>query len=723
LEEVVVVGYGMQRKSTLVGAISTVSGESTAPPEEVEDDGDDDVAAAEETLYNELLQINGLRKNFSDVGFWEPRLYTDRKGMAQFSVTFPDNITRWDAVVYAMNRQLKTGTARHSIRSFKPVMAELKTPRFLTVGDTSYLSGSVRNYSKDSQIEGVVHFSVDGDTLLTEKIQLTGAHADKLPVNAATGDSITARYTFTRTDGYMDGEERSIPVVPQGVMMAAGTLGFLNNGDEIQLEAAENEELHVKITGSQLNIYMDATYFLTGYHYACNEQLASKLIGLLGYRLYMQYVGKKFTHDRNVNEMIRRLVENRNENRLWSWWGRSSNSSYWMSAHIIRALQMAKDAGYTVNIDLKPIEATYAEIAPYRPVSLYDLDMFHAQVRMGVYPDSKETIELFEKMVRKDERYEDSLAYITRHSRYLQRPYQPQSYLKEKLQLWEIRQLQGVGYESDSISKYLRRNIVGAVYCDDGRRQRYWHSDKLANTLTAYRIIKNDSALRHFKEPIQMYILGTRTNGWNTWQASSAVADVLPDLLAAETGATKDKPATVQFSGKTDRQATEFPCEMLLQPGERLGITKQSGMPLIYAAYSYRRVTAATTGHGFEISTGISGGDTLKAGEPVVLTVKLEVKQEGAEHIIIEAPIPASCSYVAKPNASYNYRTNEVHREYFKEKTAIFCERLPVGTHYFHIELLPRYTGRYILNPAKAEMMYQPVVNANNDMRKVEVRD
>jgi hypothetical protein len=53
----------------------------------------------------------------------------------------------------------------------------------------------------------------------------------------------------------------------------------------------------------------------------------------------------------------------------------------------------------------------------------------------------------------------------------------------------------------------------------------------------------------------------------------------------------------------------------------------------------------------------------------------------------------------------------------------IFCEKLPVGTHSFYVDLLPRYTGKYTLNPAKVELMYLPVVNANNALRKVEVEE
>jgi uncharacterized protein YfaS (alpha-2-macroglobulin family) len=163
---------------------------------------------------------------------------------------------------------------------------------------------------------------------------------------------------------------------------------------------------------------------------------------------------------------------------------------------------------------------------------------------------------------------------------------------------------------------------------------------------------------------------------------------------------------------------TQFPYETLLQPGERLHITKQAGAPLIYAAYATRRVTTASVTDAFEITSSLLS-DTLRAGEPVTLTVAVKVKQN-AEYVMIEAPIPASCSYAEKP-VYRSYYSHETHREYFKEKTVIFCETLPIGAYEFTIKLLPRYTGSYILNPAKVEMMYLPVVNANNDMRRVRV--
>jgi uncharacterized protein YfaS (alpha-2-macroglobulin family) len=104
-----------------------------------------------------------------------------------------------------------------------------------------------------------------------------------------------------------------------------------------------------------------------------------------------------------------------------------------------------------------------------------------------------------------------------------------------------------------------------------------------------------------------------------------------------------------------------------------------------------------------------------------MLWVTLQVKQKNAEHVMIEVPIPAGCSYASK-NMNFGYYANpgrEVYREYFKDRVVIFCEKLPVGIYQYKIELLPRYSGRYSLNPAKVEMMYFPVIHSNNDERRV----
>jgi uncharacterized protein YfaS (alpha-2-macroglobulin family) len=95
--------------------------------------------------------------------------------------------------------------------------------------------------------------------------------------------------------------------------------------------------------------------------------------------------------------------------------------------------------------------------------------------------------------------------------------------------------------------------------------------------------------------------------------------------------------------------------------------------------------------------------------------VSVSVKA-AADYVMIEIPIPAGCSYNDK---AQSYQNNEVHREYFKNKVSIFCSALDAGNYEFTVSLLPRYSGRFILNPAKAEMMYFPVFNGREALKKV----
>lgn len=99
------------------------------------------------------------------------------------------------------------------------------------------------------------------------------------------------------------------------------------------------------------------------------------------------------------------------------------------------------------------------------------------------------------------------------------------------------------------------------------------------------------------------------------------------------------------------------------------------------------------------------------------LVTNVEVKNE-AQYVMIEIPIPAGCSYRAKPN---NYWNRELHREYFKDRVTIFCENLPIGKYTYTIPLEPRFSGVYTLNPTKAEQMYFPIFYGRNEMGRTTI--
>ncbi len=722
LTEIVVIGYGTATKQSVCSSVSMLSGRTAGVTitnlnnEKVDvsesKQQEEITREAEQQLYQELLTLNSIRSNFSDVGFWEPRLYTDKHGQSKFKITFPDDITRWDATVYAMNRHLQTGTIRKSIKSYKPLMAELHVPQFLTRGDSAFFLGKVLNYTQDKNIAGKVKWT-GAQTDFEKDITFTNFSLDKLPVNAMSADSITTRYLFTRDDGYVDGEERTVPVVEQGIIRADGTLSFLKNKDSVHVIAADREQVTIEILNSQLDIYSGEVKYLVDYKYACNEQLASKLIGFVNHRMLMKYEGKPFTYDKDINKIIARLLKNQNQEFLWSWWDVSSSTSYWMSAHILRALKLAQEAGYKVDLNIENM----ARKAEYKfdflhHYDLSDADVLHALAVWDAKLDYRKHVHKLDSIIMKIQS-----ARNARTRKY----YYDYSLLNEKLILQEIRQIKKLSYHRDSVLQYKKEGIMGDIHFSDNHASQYWYTDNLATNAIAYRIVKRDSLLKNLLVPMQMYFLSSREKGgWNTYHSSNVLMSVLPDLLAE--GASKEHNAAIKVSGQVNATIDKFPYHLELQPKQELHIYKESGLPLYYMRYVKERVTKAKTGvKGFSVKTSIGNDATiLEASKPVALTVEVDIEKEASsEYVMIEIPIPGACSFADKRQ---NYNGIETHREYFKDRVVIFCENMKTGKYIFVVHLLPRFTGKYLMNPAQISLMYVPVVNANTDMKVVEVK-
>jgi alpha-2-macroglobulin len=96
----------------------------------------------------------------------------------------------------------------------------------------------------------------------------------------------------------------------------------------------------------------------------------------------------------------------------------------------------------------------------------------------------------------------------------------------------------------------------------------------------------------------------------------------------------------------------------------------------------------------------------------------VEVKKD-AEYVMINVPIPAGCSYALKNQSRSN---GEVHREYDMHEVRIYCEKLKAGRYEYKLSLVPRYWGKYHVNPAKVEWMYFPVMFGRTGAKKVTIK-
>lgn len=649
----------------------------------------------DETFLEAANKASSIRNSFSDYAFWNPKLITDKEGKVTFSAQFPDDVTNWRTFYLAMNGRKQTGQTEGSIKSYKPLMAQLAVPRFLVEADTTYAIGKVLNYTPDS-ISLTTKFELDGALMLKKDQVCSRSLLDTLELTASLTDSLSIKYFLEKEDGYFDGEQKYIPIYPIGLEQTAGQFHALEGDTSLVLSFDTLAgDVTIYARADVLDVIEGDLSKLIHYKYSCNEQLASKLKALLSEKMISQYRGNKFNNDNEVEKVVRLLLRNKQDGGLWGWWKSSKKSSLWISLHVLESLTQAKEMGYRVNIDESQIadllvwELESPEKVDNKLRVLHILRLLNSKVNFLVYIDR---IEKTEKMN-----------------------------MNELFRFIELKQLCGINTEIDTINSFRKETIFGNIYFSDDSTSHYFYTNEIQNTLIAYKILRSDSLADHSIElqRIKNYFFENRTHGsWlNTFETSKIIETILPDLLGSDRQVSKP---ILSFAGSLNKAVEEFPYEVLVNLRDSISVIKQGDFPVYLTVYShFWNPTPVMKKSDFEISTRFDKSDNnmLKAGEPVKMIANVRVLKD-ADYVMINVPIPAGCSYGNKSNSSYQ----EVHREYFRNETAIFCESLRAGDYEFVIELIPRYTGRYTVNPSKVEMMYFPTFNANNGIQKVIIK-
>ncbi len=641
---------------------------------------------------NTVQQADGLsiRKNFSDYAYWQPKLTTDANGKASFISTFPDDITNWRTFVIGINDQKQSGYTEHQIKSFKPLSAALITPLFAVQGDEFGVIGKVTNYNQDAA-KLTRTFTFNGQQLEQNAFEVKNSKIDTLNITTPKTDSLTFEYTIKRENGYFDGERRKIPVIEQGVKETSGSFAALTKDTTISLNFdALLGPVTFRAEASALPTMAEEAQRLREYKYLCNEQLASKLKGLLAEKRIKTYLGEPFKWEKNILEVIKKLQDNRRSQGIWGWW-KDTDEELWISLHAVEALTDAKTAGYTIDIDQQ-------RLTDYL---VYQMESYKGEEKLAC-------LQLLHRLNAKVD-YQKYFGVITKEfaaekvvSKY------------DQFRLMLLQQETGFSPKMDSILMNEHHTLFGSIYWgEDGYR---FFDNSVQLSVLAYKIIKNEGKHPELLEKIRGYLLEQRRSGaWrNTYESSLILETLLPDLLVTDK---QVKPATLVIKGAKSDTVTKFPYTQTFSD-KQLAISKTGTLPVYITSYQqFWNSHPEKVSKDFTVDTWFEKkGDKLtqlKGGEPVQLKVEVTAKGD-ADYVMIEIPIPAGCSYESKEQS---WQNNEVHREYFKEKVSIFCRKLKQGKYEFTVNLIPRYDGKYSLNPAKAEMMYFPVFYGREGMK------
>jgi len=658
---------------------------------------------------------NSMRRNFHDDAFWQPKLKTNEKGEASFEITYPDDITTWNAYFIAIGNKKQTDKKQMTIKSFKALTARLSTPRFAIRGDSLNAVGRIINHFGDTiQVDRSIDLK---GSIQQEKIKLLTSHIDYIPVKAKTGDSLTVSYSLKMQNGYFDGEEQSIPILEQGMLQTHGDFRVINDTTTHALNidpTLGTTTIHAEV--SSLEVFLREIDKVERYPYMCNEQMASKIKAMLSKKRIAEMLGKEFKDDQKINNLISSLNKNRNSEGLWGWWNKEKTVS-WISKQVISAMLDAENAGYKTNLnknilcntfeaELKDGLANLRLTTPDRiPLAKQELlDRLMLLKRMNAPIDYA----LYFKQIN------EQLKNLTVTDR-----------LRSMLTMSAIGLINQI--DIDSLMQESHKTMLGTMYWgntkEGDKQSRSFilpYENNTENTLIAYRLLKSIGGHETELNNIRNYFFEHRQDGsWqNTYESSRIIETIMPDMLS------KSDQYKETYMYVNEHRISKFPYTEQIESKGLINIKKEGTLPLFVTAYQqeWNKKPLPESKKGFTVKTFfMENKDTisyLKAGKVAKLEVSVKVDAD-AEYVQIEIPIPAGCSYETKKRGDYWL---EVHREYFKEKIVIFSNKLTKGEHHFTIELIPRYTGKYSLNPAKAELMYFPTFYGNEKMKSVIIK-
>lgn len=677
--------------ATTVGGVYSKDGLRGARSEQrvmyLDDNGDLSISLLDE---QSTLSTSNIRKDFKDYAYWQPDLISDKNGHASFQIKFPDNITKWKTFVLAMDGKKNSGVGTTETRAIKSLVANLAVPRFFVKGDESNVIGKILNY-KNNPEKINTSFYINDELITSTDTLVRDALIENFKVKTKSTDTIILKYILDQEkEGISDGEERKVPVFPEGVEETKGKFCILDSDTTFYIPYDSTvHNLQIYAANSTAQFMLKEIKKLKEYPHYCMEQSASKLRGFLAEEKIMKQTGERFNNKGQIRKMIRKLEKGQNKAGEWGWWPFSS-ANIWMTAYISIALAEATEAGYATDALTKSTQVLvwHLDISE-GPELLYAINAL-SEIRKPV--DYCANIKKLEK---------DSLS------------------LHNQFVLEKIKQQNKLEFSLDEILNQKKETVFGNYYW--GNENNIYYNNSIDLTILAYQIIEASDSLHPALRKIRHYLINRSGNQRkiNTYQTASMLQTILPGALRDE-----DQLFTtpkLDIFEELTIHVSDFPFSKNIEnQTQEIQVVKSGSTPVYFTWYSsFWNNNPEPVDSIFKIDTWFeTQGEKLKnleAGENTVLYVKVNALKK-ADYVMLEVPIPAGCSYGNKKGVR---KFNETHREYYKNKTIIYCETLETGEHIFKINLQARFTGTYTLNPAKLELMYFPTFFGRNAIEKV----
>jgi hypothetical protein len=716
---------------------------------------------------NEQYAEAKIRKEFKDTAFWQPNVLTGADGKATVKFNLPDNLTTWRATARAVSADLRVGSNVGRVLSRKDLILRFETPRFMTEGDTVTVSGIVHNYlgsEKVTQIE----LKVTGANLLntgqqTVTIAKQGEHRIDWRITASQLGNVTLLAT-AKTNAESDGIELPVPVVPQGLKQTKGNAAALTEDVAertfiLDLPASANTQartLRIEAAPSIAGAMFGALDYLTSYPYGCTEQtMSSFLPNVIVAQALKEVKSASIKASSDLGQKVQRGLERlyglQHGDGGWGWW-LSDKSDPFMTAYVVDGLTMARRAGYGVNsyalergrdrvkqmLDSGKLEngkqidtesrayliyaLNVSGEAPNATDARYVNDLFTKRVELQPY--GRALLALTLKHRGDESRAKQVAAEIERNARITEFDAHWESRRRPMLDFTETNDLEATALSLKALARINPQSALlakSARWLVANRRHGYyWDSTKH----TAFAIFALTDYLKVSRElsadySVEVYLNGEQVLSKRVTGAEAAGGQALiverkgiAITSANQVRVVKRGSGVLYASATLDYYTREesFPSQSsrdlkLAREYLRLRVSEEGGKP----AWKVEPLSGE-----------------LRSGDLIVS--RLRVQGARAQYLMIEDPIPAGCEQLERVSGiNLDYSDGRWsdwynNREFRDQRTVIFDNYFD-GDATYQYALRVQIPGEFKVAPARAELMYQPTVQANTENRKLSILD
>lgn len=304
-----------------------------------------------------------VRKWFDALAFFEPSMRTRSDGSLVYRFKLPDSTTRYRVMAVVVRGNDHFGAGESSLTAQLPLIVRPSLPRFLNYGDRVELPVLIQNTTEDS-MDVLVGLRSSGSLKVAHnayQVSLGPEQRTEVLFPAQTRAAGQAHIQIAATSAnWADAVELPLPIWTPATRegfayygsLEAGEAGFhgMEAPDDVLLDYGG---LDVSLSSTQLHMLSDAIVYLVDYPFACTEQLASRVLGVITVQdLIAAFDASRLPSPDKLRLRVQEdlgLIEARqNNDGGFAFWRRQQESDPYLSVHASFALTLAKKQGYLV---------------------------------------------------------------------------------------------------------------------------------------------------------------------------------------------------------------------------------------------------------------------------------------------------------------------------------------------------------------------------------------